>query len=121
MTNMSPRLKTANATILVTQKFGYRHYWITENTTSTLKERSGNPGYLPGKPVMTGILAIGDLELIKNEDKLQTVTHSDLFIDRGYEESSQFLSIMANNGECYGFKRFNDEKFDNSLRFGLVF
>ena len=46
MTNFSPRLTYPEDHVVFTQTFGYNHYWSSDNVTSTLKEKSGNPGYL---------------------------------------------------------------------------
>merc|ERR1719510_320888 len=52
MTNFSPRLTYPEDTVVLIQNFGYNHFWTKENKTShPLEERSGNPGYLKGKPI----------------------------------------------------------------------
>ena len=39
----------------LSQRFEYRHFWSSgENTTDEVRVRSGNPGYLPGRPVPVG-------------------------------------------------------------------
>ena len=98
MTNFSARLNQANSSIVVTQTFGYSHYWLKENLT-IVSARSGNPGYLHSKPILTGIVALKDPESLQDEK----MKESDLVIDRGNEEMSQFLTVMVT--DCTSFKR----------------
>ena len=71
MTNFSTRFSTANDSIVVGQTFGYTHYWNNENITTSKNIRSGNPGYIKGKPIMTGILAYKDVELLKDDQVIK--------------------------------------------------
>jgi hypothetical protein len=94
MTNFSAKLSNAE-TLIITQSFGYIHYWSKENKTSPVDHRSGNPGYLTGKPVRAGQLAHKDPEMLKEDSTMSTLTQSDLFIDRGQDELTQFMTMLA--------------------------
>ena len=58
MTNFSPKLSSSsNDVLFFTQTFGYDHFWSSDQKNGTqLEERSGNPGYLYGKPLRSGVL-----------------------------------------------------------------
>ena len=58
VTNFSPQLSSSTNDVLVfTQTFGYDHFWSSDKKNGTqLEERSGNPGYLHGKPLRSGVL-----------------------------------------------------------------
>ena len=58
VTNFSPQLSSGTNDVLVfTQTFGYDHFWSSDKKNGTqLEERSGNPGYLHGKPLRSGVL-----------------------------------------------------------------
>lgn len=108
MTNFSPQL--GEKPVVFSQSFGYTHYWSTDNVTSTLEERSGNPGYIVGKPIIAGVLSHkldSEISLKDEPAALNAIVQSDLFIDRGFDETTQFLTIMspksANN--CKGVQR----------------
>ena len=109
MTNLSPILNKANDSIVVSQTFGYEHFWSTDNVTAKLDYRSGNPGYLVGKPILAGVLAHKDPKMIKTEDEIDAITPSELFIDRGIEDITQFLTIMTSSDSCHDAKRYNIE------------
>ena len=100
LTNFSTRFTSANNSIVVAQTFGYSHYWNNENVTTSLNHRSGNPGYIKEKPILTGVLAYKDIELLKDDQVLQSMTQSDLYINRGTDEFSQFLTIMTASSDC---------------------
>ena len=100
LTNFSTRFTSANDSIVVAQTFGYSHYWNNENVTTSLNHRSGNPGYIKEKPILTGVLAYKDVELLKDDQVIQSMTQSDLYIDRGNDEFSQFLTIMTASSDC---------------------
>ena len=90
---------------LLTKIYLYSHYWNNENVTTSLNHRSGNPGYIKEKPILTGVLAYKDIELLKDDQVIQSMTQSDLYIDRGNDEFSQFLTIMTASSDCENTRR----------------
>ena len=105
MTNYSARLKNATKPLLIHQKFGYIHYWTTDNVTIIPEQKSGNPGYLKGYPIRAGVLALRDPQLIKDESTMAAITENDLYIDRGDEDFTKYLSTMTNGQDCNPFNR----------------
>ena len=73
--------------------------------TTALHQRSGNPGYVKEKPIMTGVLAYKDANLLKDDQVIQTMTEEDLYINRGKDDFSQFLTIMTNSPGCESTQR----------------
>ena len=107
LTNFSTRFTNANDAIVVAQSFSYTHYWNSDNVTTPLHQRSGNPGYIKGKPILTGVLGYKkDSELLKDDQVIQQMKQTDLFIDRGTDEFSQFLTIMTTSPECESTQRY---------------
>ena len=90
------------------QKFSYRHFWPSDNATD-VREKSGNPGYVVGKPLIFGRLkrAVEDAE--DDESVLQEESSSII------EISSTSLSTMSlpRNGNCA-----NDEDGRSAILFG---
>ena len=83
LTNFSTRFTSANDSIVVAQNFGYSHYWNNENVTTSLNHRSGNPGYIKEKPILTGVLAYKDVELLKDDQVIQVnLFQKHLFLHR---------------------------------------
>merc|ERR1719189_2130415 len=98
MTNFSARLSNATDSIVIGQTFGYSHYWNGENVTNDLDRRSGNPGYVVGKPILTGALAHREPNVLIEESL--AISQSDLYIDRGDEDMSKFLTVMTQGADC---------------------
>lgn len=99
MSNLSARLSNANHSISFTQTFSYVHYWSNENVTTHLDQKSGNPGYIIGKPILTGTLALKDKQML-NPDQSATMapmSQNDLYIDRGQDDISQYLTVMTSH------------------------
>ena len=73
--------------------------------TTAIHQRSGNPGYIKGKPIMSGVLAYKDANLLKDDQIIQTMTEEDLYINRGTDDFSQFLTIMTTSPGCESTQR----------------
>lgn len=68
------------------QTFSYRSFWSQDNKTTT-SPRSGNPGYLVGKPVLSG--------------SMNTSTAGEYFIDDQVEAGRKLtLFVPGSNGKC---------------------
>ena len=59
--------------LLIRQEFTYTHLWETDNSSEAVSH-SGNPGYLVGRPVLSGLLtrddsspSVGSKEEVKND------------------------------------------------------
>ena len=46
--------------LLIRQEFTYTHLWESDNSSSQAVSHSGNPGYLMGRPVLSGMLSHRD-------------------------------------------------------------
>lgn len=46
---------TSQRTGVLHQRFSYTSQWVDHNQTDT-REKSGNPGYIVGKPVLSGTM-----------------------------------------------------------------
>ena len=46
--------------LLIRQEFTYTHLWESDNSSIQAVSHSGNPGYLMGRPVLSGILTHRD-------------------------------------------------------------
>ena len=104
LTNFSRRFANASDSIVVAQSFAYTHYWNNDSVT-TLQQRSGNPGYIKGKPIITGVLASKDANLLKDDQLTETLTGEDFYISRGIDDFSQFLTIMTTSPGCESTQR----------------
>ena len=68
------------------QTFSYRSFWSQDNKTTT-SPRSGNPGYLVGKPVLSG--------------SMNTSTAGEYFIDDQVEAGRKLtLFVPGSSGKC---------------------
>ena len=105
LTNYSALRSQAKSPILINQKFSYVHYWTSENNTNVPELKSGNPGYLQGYPIRAGVLRLKDPQMVKDESTMATMTENDLFIDRGEDDFTKYLSIMTNSQDCNAVNR----------------
>ena len=72
----------------VKQEFSYTHFWTTDNVTE-VRELSGNPGYLKGKPLLSGLVT-------PTEDDKKT-----FFIDTTTFKHAVSTMSRSSNGECF--------------------
>ena len=70
--NSGPEFFRKSGDILtLSQEFGYTHFWTTDGTREKI-QRSGNPGYFMGKPLLTGVLGIKKV-ITGSQDKDEVV------------------------------------------------
>ncbi len=82
---------------ILTQTFGYSHFWTSDNITDIQFRRSGNPGYLKGLPLLLGKLTSKSPQQT-NQENVQSL---DREIEHDHITMAAFsIMPLSRSGSC---------------------